>query len=227
VRQIVLDTETTGLSPQQGHRIIEIGCIELVRRRQTGNNFHKYINPKRTIDEGAVAVHGITNEFLEDKPLFSEIASELFDYLDGAELIIHNAPFDMGFLNHEFHLLRHKAEQLASFCGVIDTLVMARKKHPGQANSLDALCKRYHVDSSGRDFHGALLDARLLADVYLAMTGGQASMFAKADAVDDVRESHKVGVETQTRTVGPLPVITANQEELEQHAAFMKKISNE
>ncbi len=174
-RQIVLDTETTGLEVDQGHRVIEIGCVELQRRRFTRNDFHHYVNPDREIEAGAVDVHGITNVFLSDKPRFQELAQELWRYLEGAELIIHNAPFDVGFLNIEFARAGFE-QKLEDICTITDTVAMARKLLPGQRVSLDALCKRYGVDNSTRDFHGALLDARLLADVYLAMTGGQSRL---------------------------------------------------
>jgi DNA polymerase-3 subunit epsilon len=175
MRQILLDTETTGIDPRDGHRIIEIGCIELLHRRATGKSFHRYLNPERDIDAGAQAVHGLSRARLAKEPRFAEIADELLAFLGDAELIIHNAPFDIGFLDAEFARLAAGAPpvRLAERCGVIDTLALARKLHPGQKNNLDALCKRYSVDNSGRDLHGALLDARLLADVYLAMTGGQ------------------------------------------------------
>ena len=176
MRQIVLDTETTGLETSQDHRIIEIGCVEMVNRKLTGRHYHQYINPERKVDEGAMEFHGITDEYLQDKPLFSAISSEFLDFLDGAELIIHNAPFDLGFINHELKKLGKKTPLLESSCRVIDTLGLARQKHPGQKNSLDALCKRYGVDNSQRDLHGALLDSEILADVYLLMTGGQVNL---------------------------------------------------
>ncbi|WP_440053636.1 DNA polymerase III subunit epsilon [Pseudoalteromonas sp. T1lg65] len=172
-RQIVLDTETTGIDPKAGHRIIEIGCVELVNRRLTGNNFHVYINPQRDIEEEAIDVHGITNEFLRDKPFFHQVAQEFFDYIKGAELVIHNAPFDVGFMDHEFAKLNQGHPNTHEYCEVLDTLAMARQLHPGQKNSLDALCRRYDIDNSKRTLHGALLDSEILADVYLAMTGGQ------------------------------------------------------
>lgn len=175
-RQIVLDTETTGLEPKQGHRIIEIGCLELKNRRPTGNNFWQYLNPDREIDAGAIEVHGITNEFLADKQRFADIAEKLLEYLRGAELIIHNAAFDVGFIDAEFAKLDGDWPALAEICEITDTVAMARKKHPGQRASLDALCKRYEVDNSQRELHGALLDAQLLADVYLLMTGGQSGL---------------------------------------------------
>ncbi|MAH73997.1 MAG: DNA polymerase III subunit epsilon [Cellvibrionales bacterium TMED49] len=176
MRQIVLDTETTGLEISQNHRIIEIGAVELVNRKFTGKNFHRYINPERDIDEGAMAVHGISSEFLADKPTFQLIAKELFDFLKGSELVIHNAPFDVGFLNHEIAKLPDNYGLIETNCNIFDTLTMARKLHPGQRNNLDALCKRYSVDNSGRELHGALLDAEILADVYLLMSGGQVDM---------------------------------------------------
>ena len=176
MRQIVLDTETTGLEVSQGHRIIEIGCIELMNRRVTGNHWHYYINPERTVDSGAFEVHGISNEFLQDKPRFAELAEEFCSYVSGAELVIHNAPFDVGFLDNELVLLESLFAPIAENCSVLDTLLLARQKHPGQKNNLDALCRRYGIDNSNRSLHGALLDARILADVYLAMTGGQTSL---------------------------------------------------
>jgi DNA polymerase-3 subunit epsilon len=181
MRQIVLDTETTGLEVSQGHRIIEIGCIELVNRRVTGNHWHYYVNPDRAVDSGAYEVHGINSEFLQDKPRFSELAEEFHSYIGGAELVIHNAPFDVGFLNNEFALLESPLAPLEESCGILDTLLLARQKHPGQKNNLDALCKRYGIDNSNRSLHGALLDARILADVYLAMTGGQTSLGLDAE----------------------------------------------
>lgn len=181
MRQIVLDTETTGLEPDLGHRIIEIGCVELVNRRPTGRTFHHYLNPEREIEQGALEVHGITAEFLRDKPRFADIADELMDFISGAELVIHNAAFDVAFLDAE---LRRHAANVPAFagrlvsaeCRILDTLALARDMHPGQRNSLDALCKRYGIDNSHRELHGALLDARILADVYLAMTGGQVGL---------------------------------------------------
>jgi len=180
MRQIVLDTETTGLEPSQGHRIIEIGCVELLDRKLTGNTFHKYINPERIVDEGAIEIHGITNEFLADKPFFADIFDEFLAFVKGSELVIHNAPFDVGFINHELKLLEAKKgqsiETIDSACSILDTLKLARDNHPGQKNNLDALCRRYYIDNSNRQLHGALLDSEILADVYLAMTGGQTSL---------------------------------------------------
>lgn len=176
MRQVVLDTETTGLQSSEGHRVIEIGAVELLDRRMSGNNFHTYINPQRDIEEGALEVHGITLEFLQDKPLFSEVAEPFLDFIKGAELIIHNAPFDLGFLDMELNLLESRSGAIEDFCTVLDTLELARDLHPGQRNNLDALCKRYEIDNSFRTLHGALLDAEILADVYLAMTGGQTDL---------------------------------------------------
>jgi DNA polymerase-3 subunit epsilon len=178
MRQVVLDTETTGLEPELGHRIIELGGIELIDRRHTGRRFHRYVNPERDIDPGALAVHGITADFLADKPRFADVADEFLRFVEGAELVIHNAPFDVSFLDYELSLLgRVPPPRIAELCGVVDTLALARHKHPGQKNSLDALCRRYDVDNSERELHGALLDAEILADVYLAMTGGQTALF--------------------------------------------------
>lgn len=181
MRQVVLDTETTGLEPSQGHRIIEIGCVELVNRKLTGRHYHQYINPDREVEAGAIEVHGITNEFLADKPKFEQIADDFFEFIDGAELVIHNAPFDVGFIDHEFGKLKKNPGKVAKHCSVVDTLIMARQKHPGQRNNLDALCQRYGVDNSQRDLHGALLDAEILADVYLLMTGGQTNLLLSDD----------------------------------------------
>lgn len=176
MRQIVLDTETTGLEPSQGHKIIEIGCVELVNRKLTGRHYHQYIKPNRDIDEEAIEVHGITNEFLSDKPVFAEIVADFLAFIGDAQLVIHNAPFDIGFIDHELKLLDHPVGSVTNNCKVLDTLQLARNKHPGQKNNLDALCKRYMVDNSQRDLHGALLDAEILADVYLLMTGGQTKL---------------------------------------------------
>ena len=176
MRQIVLDTETTGLDPREGHRIIEIGCVELIDRRLTRNSFHQYLQPEREIDQAAVNVHGITNAFLADKPRFAEVVDDFLRYVGGAELIIHNAPFDLGFLDHELGRWRAETPRMQDRCAVTDTLALARRLHPGQRNGLDALCKRYGVNNAHRDLHGALLDAEILADVYLAMTGGQVAL---------------------------------------------------
>jgi DNA polymerase III subunit epsilon len=222
-RQVVLDTETTGLELAQGHRIIEVGCIEIVSRRVSANEFHHYLNPEREIDAGALAVHGITREFLLEKPRFAEVAASLLEYLRGAELIIHNAEFDVGFLNSEL-ARAGLVERIEQVCRVTDTWQLARKLHPGQKNSLDALCKRYSIDNSGRELHGARLDARLLADVYLAMTGGQATLvLERAEPAGPAAGPGVVLGEEK----GPLVVVSASDEELAAHrerlAAIAKK----
>ena len=201
MRQIVLDTETTGLEPEQGHRIIEIGCVELVDRRPTGRNFHQYLQPDREIDSRAEEVHGISNAFLADKPRFGDVVEDLLAYLEGAELVIHNAPFDTGFVNAELARLDGAWGRLEDHCTVLDTLALARRMHPGQRNSLDALCTRYRIDNSRRDKHGALLDAEILADVYLAMTGGQVALSLEAAV-----ESDPAGA---LRVVRPRPAVAA------------------
>ncbi len=221
-RQIVLDTETTGLEPEQGHRIIEIGCVELVDRRPTGNDFHQYLQPDRQIDAGAVEVHGITNEFLADKPRFADIVEDFIDYVKGAELIIHNAPFDVGFINAELSRLEGW-EPLEHYCTITDTLVMAREKHPGQRNSLDALCGRYEIDNSQRQKHGALLDAEILAEVYLAMTGGQSALFQEMGG-DETGEAAGSTVKPVPADRPPLPVIAPSDEELALHQAALEAI---
>lgn len=220
-RQIILDTETTGLEANLGHRIIEVGCVEMRSRRVSGNNFWTYINPEREIDAAAQEVHGISREFLADKPKFADIAEQLWKYLEGAELIIHNASFDIGFLNAEFARLgRGRVDQV---CKVTDTLLMARQMHPGQKASLDALCKRYSVDNSGRNLHGALLDAQLLAEVYLAMTGGQATL-----GLDSRPTAMKAGAAMQEEdsmsSVLPLHVIRADEEEMTAHRDRLKTV---
>jgi DNA polymerase III subunit epsilon len=215
-RIVVLDTETTGLSPQEGHRVIEIGCVELINRRLTGNRFHVYINPDRVIDRGAIEVHGITNQFLENKPRFADILDDFIAFINGAELVIHNAPFDVGFINHEFARLNDQVRSLADFSTVFDTLAFARKKHPGQRNSLDALCRRYSIDNSHRELHGALLDAEILADVFLLMTGGQSSLLDEGQAVG--QESRKIDKPKQLATNrSSLTVIYCSEQELAEH----------
>lgn len=223
MRQIVLDTETTGLEPAEGHRIIEIGCVELVDRRLTRNNFHQYLQPDREIDQGAVEVHGITNEFLRDKPRFVDIAEDFVGYIRGAELIIHNAPFDVGFLDHELVERLKGADRIRDLCQVTDTLTMARSLHPGQRNSLDALCKRYDVDNSQRDLHGALLDAEILADVYLAMTGGQTSLSLGANGAPGTGAVREV-VRRLPANRPPLHVVHAVEDELAAHQARLAAI---
>lgn len=220
-RQIVLDTETTGLRVEDGHRIIEIGCIELVKRRLTGVTFHQYLNPGRDIEEGAIAVHGITNAFLQDKPAFKEIAKEFMAFVDGAELIIHNAAFDLSFLDYELLFARQGWKKVTDYCGVVDTLQIARKLHVGQRNNLDALCKRYFVDNTKREYHGALLDSHLLAQVYLAMTGGQGSFF---DLMNDERkEAKSTGDNNAARALEKheLIVICADENELSEHECYL------
>jgi len=214
VRQIILDTETTGLEPELGHRVIEIGCIEVLNRRRTGRVFHRYLRPDREIDPGALQVHGITAEFLAGQPRFADIAAEWIEFVHGAELVIHNAPFDVAFLDAELARLPEPPGKVGDLCQVLDTLALARQMHPGQRNGLDALCKRYSVDNSHRDLHGALLDADLLLEVYLAMTGGQGAL-----TLDEA------GTETEIRTAsrkakrprGTLVVVRASETELQAH----------
>lgn len=215
MRQIVLDTETTGLEPEQGHRIIEIGCVELVNRKPTGKTFHHYLQPDREIDEGALEVHGITQQFLADKPRFKDIAEEFLAFIANAELVIHNAPFDTSFLQHELKLLGGPLTDLSEHCTVLDTLALARQMHPGQKNSLDALCKRYEIDNSQRQYHGALLDAEILADVYLAMTGGQAAL--SLGGTDETARGGARRIRRVKRDGLRLRVIRASAEELAAH----------
>lgn len=224
MRQIVLDTETTGLEPSQGHRIIEIGCVELVNRQLTGNHYHQFINPQREVEEGAIEVHGISNEFLADKPLFLDIAEDFISFINGAELIIHNAPFDVGFINHEFNLLDNGLSPVEHLCKVLDTLALARKMHPGQKNNLDALCKRYDVDNTHRELHGALLDAEILADVYLRMTGGQVTL-SLGDSVSSGETSGQT-IRRLPANRPPLVVIKADEQELEAHQKRLQAIND-
>ncbi|MCO7517482.1 DNA polymerase III subunit epsilon [Pseudomonas putida] len=226
-RLVVLDTETTGMPVSEGHRIIEIGCVEVIGRRLTGRNFHVYLQPDRESDEGAIGVHGITDAFLVDKPRFADVAEEFFEYIRGAQLVIHNAAFDVGFINNEFALLgQHDRADISQHCTILDTLMLARARHPGQRNSLDALCKRYGIDNSGRDLHGALLDSELLADVYLAMTGGQTSLSLAGHGADEEDGQGGTGSEIR-RIVGRQPgrVILASAEELEAHAERLAAIA--
>ncbi|MEO8401417.1 MAG: DNA polymerase III subunit epsilon [Gammaproteobacteria bacterium] len=216
MRQIILDTETTGLQTEDGHRIIEIGAIEMINRKFTGKRYHQYINPERDSDEGALAVHGITKEFLQNKPVFAQVAQEFMDFIIDAELIIHNAPFDTGFINYELKLTKNGWKPLSKYCHVIDTLIMARQLHIGQRNSLDALCKRYSVDNSQRDLHGALLDAHLLAQVYLAMTGGQGSLFEENQATESAKQE-TITLNKMTLQSRNLIVLMASAEELASH----------
>lgn len=223
MRQIVLDTETTGLEPEAGHRIIEIGCIEIHNRRITDRRYHQYLNPERDIDPGAIEVHGLTSEFLASKPTFAEVAAEFLEFIDGAELIIHNAPFDIGFLDHELARLDSAdATTIADRCSVFDTLPFARELHPGQRNSLDALCRRYEVDNAHRDLHGALLDAELLADVYLAMTGGQVDLQLAADGGMNIDDRNEAPVVTTVRRA--IPVVLPTAAELDAHRVNLERI---
>lgn len=224
MRQIVLDTETTGL--QSDDRIIEFGCIELINRKLTGKKYHQYINPQKIIDHEAMAVHGITNQFLETKPLFANIADEFLAFIGDSELIIHNAPFDVGFINYELRLLHKKIKPINETHRIIDTLALARQLHIGQRNSLDALCKRYRIDNSGRELHGALLDANLLAQVYLAMTGGQSCLFDIIQSVDNpiVNETHREAMILKNNS-RKLCIIKADTNELKLHQAQLNKIN--
>lgn len=227
MRQIVLDTETTGLSPEDGHRIIEIGCVELLNRKLTGSRFHAYLNPQREIDQGAVDVHGLDNRFLADKPLFKQIVSDFIAFVEGAELIIHNAPFDVGFINAELKRLNSGQRAIGDYCSILDTLALAKKKHPGQRNSLDALCKRYNVKNSHRELHGALLDAEILADVYLAMTGGQSDLLLEPEKREEnttqVKQAHSFAGSRQSQP--KLAVIRCNESELKAHEEKLAAIA--
>lgn len=224
-RQIVLDTETTGLEPSQGHRIIEIGCVEMINRRLTGNNYHQYLQPDREIDEGAQAVHGISNEFLADKPRFPDVVKDFIEYLDGAELIIHNAPFDVGFIDHELKLAGDEFGQVETYCMVIDTLVMARKMRPGKKNNLDVLCREYDVNNAHRDLHGALLDSELLAEVYLRMTGGQSALSLESEDVTTAANGD-VAIKKLAADRKPIRIIQASDEELSAHQAILEKMGD-
>jgi len=230
MRQIVLDTETTGLSTAQGHRVIEIGCVELVNRRLTGREFHRFLNPDRDIDEGAEAVHGISRADLETAPRFHEVVDEFLEFVKDAQLVIHNAPFDIGFIEHELKIMEHPQPSIEDHATVLDTLGLARELHPGQRNSLDALCKRYEVDASKRDVHGALIDSELLANVYLAMTGGQSSLLLHEESADVIDRGHGTPPKNSgspRAVVAPNPdlvVIEASQEEAAAHEAMLEKI---
>ena len=226
IRQIVLDIETTGLEPKQGHRIIEIGCVELNHRRKTNKQYHQYLNPEREIEDGAYDVHGISNEFLVDKPVFADTAQEFINFIRDSELIIHNAPFDVGFINAELKKLGQQWGQVENYCTVVDTLVMARRIHPGQKNSLDALCKRYEIDNSQRDLHSAFLDAQILLDVYLVMTGGQTDLLLHDELTGNGRNAI-----AEDRKLDPnrprLRVIEPTSEELEAHISKLETVDRE
>ncbi|MCK5880895.1 MAG: DNA polymerase III subunit epsilon [Sinobacterium sp.] len=220
-RQIFLDTETTGINYKEGHRLIEIGCVEMIDRKPTGNTYHQYIYPERLVEEGALAIHGITDDFLKDKPLFSQVADEFCQFVDGAELVIHNAPFDLGFLNHELAMIGSPFGTVESHCGVIDTLVMARAMNPGGRNSLDALCRRYGIDNSHRVLHGALLDAEILADVYLLMTGGQKGLDLEGEEGGENDSAFSLKVPEDL----PLKVLLASAEEQAEHSSYIEFIN--
>ena len=229
MRLIVLDTETTGLEPKQGHRLIEIGALEMVNRRLTGKSFHQYVHPERDIPMEAQAVHGISEEFLQDKPLFSAIADEFIEFIRGAELIIHNAPFDLGFLNNELAMVGKATGQrypkIADICKITDSLKLARQKHPGQKNNLDALCRRYGINNSHRELHGALLDSEILADVYLLMTGGQTDLMWAAQTSSTSGSSSTSNSRVVSLQGDDLPVVLATNEELEAHQAKLQTVA--
>ncbi len=217
IRQIALDTETTGIGHAQGHRLIELGCVEIIDRKLTGRHYHTYFNPERKIDEGAFKVHGLSISFLQDKPLFDDCITSILDFIDGAELIIHNAPFDLGFLNAELARARI-GKTIEDYCTILDTLVLSRQKNPGQRHSLDALCKRYFIDNTKRTLHGALLDAQILSHVYLAMTGGQSALSFEESTPSPQHASASVKKETLT---SQSPVQYASAEEIKAHADFI------
>lgn len=226
LRQVFLDTETTGLEIREGNRIIEIGCVEMINRKLTGNNYHQYIQPDRESEEGALKVHGITTEFLADKPRFNEIANAFMSYVEGAELIIHNAPFDIGFLNHELSLIDGDKRILESSCKITDSLVLARGMHPGQRNSLDALCKRYDIVNEHRQLHGALLDSEILADVYLAMTGGQKTLLLGDEGANDSTNLSNQLFNKLASSREVLSVIRVNTDELNAHQEYLTEIES-
>jgi len=223
MRQIVLDTETTGLEVSLGHRVIEIGCVELKDRRPSGRTFHRYLCPDREVEAGALAVHGITNEFLATQPRFTEIAAEFLEFVRGAELVIHNAAFDVGFLDAELARVEGQAARITELCEVLDTLLVARRLHPGQRNSLDALCRRYGVDNSRRDYHGALLDAKILSEVYLAMTGGQAALRLEAQG-GEARQGGEAAARAERGSLR-IPVVRATPEELAAHERALDAVA--
>ena len=222
-RQIVLDTETTGIQPELGHRIVEIGCVELLDRKVTGNTYHQYINPERDMDDEVIKIHGLTNQFLADKPVFADIAADFVEFVSGAELLIHNAAFDVGFINHE--LARLKQTGIDQVCSVVDTLALARAKHPGAKANLDALCRRYQIDNSARVYHGALLDSEILAEVYLRMTGGQVTFALDAqDSTSSDRQAANSAAVSSIQLSGPLKVIRASEEDSAAHDALLEKL---
>lgn len=225
MRQIILDTETTGIDPKEGHRIIEIGAVEVINRRLTGRHYHQYINPERLIDSEAIEVHGITDERVAQEPKFIDIVDAFWDFVKGAELVIHNAPFDVGFIDHELAMVNAQREQalgpVREFCGVLDTLQMARQRHPGQRNNLDALCKRYDIDNTQRVLHGALLDAEILAEVYLAMTGGQTALMLGSQENTDQKDKSTTTSASNVKHIdvpeGSLRVVMPSEAEMEAH----------
>ena len=220
MRQIILDTETTGLSVEAGHRIIEIGAVEIVDRRMTGNNYQTYLNPKRSIDPGSIAVHGITNDDVADKPEFKEVMQEFLSFIQDTELLIHNAPFDTAFINHEFSLAGYE-KKIEDLCWIKDTLPIARKTHPGKRNSLDALCSRYNVDSSNRELHGALIDAKLLGQVYLLMTGGQVGFFGDDQNLNEQQINHSLDIDYSERKI---MTVELTNEDLEEHQQYLEDL---
>ena len=225
MRQVVLDTETTGLEPSQGHRIIEIGCVEVENRKRTDATFHQYVNPERDVEDGAYEVHGLSNEFLSDKPLFRDIIQDFIDFIRGSELIIHNAPFDVSFINAELANLGSEWGKLEDYCSVVDSLKIARELHPGQKNNLDALCTRYSVDNSQRDVHGALLDAQLLLEVYLAMTGGQTSLSLEHETLSSEGGDHNSLDRDREKLT--LVVVKADAEEAAAHEKFLDHLEKD
>jgi len=220
MRQIILDTETTGLSVEAGHRIIEIGAVEIVDRRMTGNNYQTYLNPKRSIDPGSIAVHGITNDDVADKPEFKEVMQEFLSFIQDTELLIHNAPFDTAFINHEFSLAGYE-KKIEDLCEIKDTLLIARKTHPGKRNSLDALCARYNVDTSNRELHGALIDAKLLGQVYLLMTGGQVGFFGDEQNLNEQKTNHSLDIDYSERKI---MTVELTNEDLEEHQQYLEDL---
>ncbi len=227
MRQVVLDTETTGIELRDDHRIIEIGAVELTDRKLTGNNYHQYLQPDREIDAGAMEVHGITNEYLADKPRFGDVVDAFMTYVEGAELIIHNAPFDVGFINHELRKLGGKWGKIEDHCQVLDTLVMARQMHPGQRNTLDALCKRYDINNAHRELHGALLDSEILADVYLMMTGGQVSLLQESENNEGTTQDGGSEIRRLSARRGVLSVIQPNTQEQAAHEKYLSGLGDD